>query len=203
MRQKARWIHGIALQGWERLGWIGPAGRNLDGAARPARAADSGGAGRCLSVAGGRGRARRGAAGGLAGALAPSPLLRFMIALSFASFAWRAVMRFAFTAREYGVVEGLISQSCAFRSPMSLRSWPGGARWWPISARWAATRSAGTRPAMAAIPLRSAQQAAAGDEAGLLPARPAADRAGAVAGRLGLGAGDDVGSGGSSRGESA
>ncbi len=36
-------------------------------------------------------------------------LLAFMIALSFVSFVWRATMRFAFTAREYGIAEGLIA----------------------------------------------------------------------------------------------
>ena len=39
----------------------------------------------------------------------PSALLLFLMLLSFISFAWRAAMRFAFTTREYGVIEGVIS----------------------------------------------------------------------------------------------
>ena len=39
--------------------------------------------------------------------LALSPALRLMLIVSFVGFCWRAVMRFAFTAREYGPVEGL------------------------------------------------------------------------------------------------
>ena len=35
------------------------------------------------------------------------PMLRSMLAISFASFVWRAMFRFGFTAREYGVAEGV------------------------------------------------------------------------------------------------
>ena len=45
--------------------------------------------------------------GGWQEALTPSPVLRFMLAMSFISFVWRVLMRFAFTAREYGAIEGL------------------------------------------------------------------------------------------------
>ena len=107
VRQKTRWIHGIALQGWDRLGW----------SARPVE----------LWM---RLRDRRGPltaivlfsayvllvlatflwAARLAGLGRPwqsDPLVEALIAANFASFAWRAAMRFAFTAREYGNVEGL------------------------------------------------------------------------------------------------
>ena len=36
----------------------------------------------------------------------PDPLLEVLLAVNFASFLLRAAMRFAFTAREYGVAEG-------------------------------------------------------------------------------------------------
>lgn len=109
VRQKARWIHGIALQGWERLGWQGRpvelwmALRDRRG---PLTAVVLAAAYLLLVIEGVLGAARL--AGWVEG-LAPSPLLAFMIAFSFVSFAWRAAMRFVFTSREYGVAEGLIS----------------------------------------------------------------------------------------------
>ena len=109
VRQKARWIHGIALQGWERLGWSGRpveiwmALRDRRG---PLTAVVLAAAYLLLVVAGILGAARL---AGWQGSLAPSPALRFMMALSVASFLWRAIMRFAFTTREYGAFEGLIS----------------------------------------------------------------------------------------------
>ncbi len=109
VRQKARWIHGIALQGWERLGWQGRpielwmALRDRRG---PLTAVVLAAAYLLLLIETILGAARL--AGWIDG-LAPTPLLSFMIALSFVSFAWRATMRFAFTTREYGVAEGLIA----------------------------------------------------------------------------------------------
>ncbi len=107
VRQKARWIHGIALQGWERLGWKGRpveiwmAVRDRRG---PMTAVVLAAAYLLLATTGVLGIAR------LAGwddGLAPSPLLRALILLSFASLAWRIAFRFIFTAREYGALEGL------------------------------------------------------------------------------------------------
>ena len=109
VRQKARWIHGIALQGWERLGWQGRpvelwmALRDRRG---PLTAVVLAAAYLLLVIEGILGAARL--AGWIEG-LVPSRLLAFMIALSFVSFVWRASMRFAFTTREYGLAEGLIS----------------------------------------------------------------------------------------------
>lgn len=108
-RQKARWIHGISLQGWDRLGW---AGRPVD---------------IWMSL-----RDRRGpltaivlsaaycmvlievmlVAADLAGwkrQVVPSPELEVMLTLCVAAFAWRAAWRFGFTAREYGLEEGVRS----------------------------------------------------------------------------------------------
>ncbi|MGC1270332.1 MAG: glycosyl transferase family protein [Croceibacterium sp.] len=106
VRQKARWVHGIALQGWDRLGWTGNV---LE----------------CWM----RLRDRRGPINALvlftgyallvlSGLLAlahelgahrvwiDDPLVRVLLLANFASFAWRALMRLAFTTREYGLAEG-------------------------------------------------------------------------------------------------
>jgi bacteriophage N4 adsorption protein B len=107
VRQKSRWIHGIALQGWERLGWKGRpvevwmAIRDRRG---PMTAVVLAAGYLLLAAAGLLGLAR------LAGwhdGLAPSRLLQAMIILSFVSLGWRIGFRVAFTAREYGVIEGL------------------------------------------------------------------------------------------------
>jgi bacteriophage N4 adsorption protein B len=108
VRQKTRWIHGIALQGWDRMGW----GSNF--------------VERWMAL-----RDRRGpltavvlAAAYLlliidaillgfsyAGYGAPRALslsLTIMLWASFAGFVWRSALRFAFTAREYGLAEGCL-----------------------------------------------------------------------------------------------
>ncbi|MEO6716443.1 MAG: glycosyl transferase family protein [Novosphingobium sp.] len=109
VRQKARWIHGIALQSWERLGWSGRpieiwmALRDRRG---PLTAVVLAAAYLLLMVEAVLAVARL---AGWQDWLAPSPALRFMIAMSSVSFVWRAGMRFAFTAREYGVIEGLLA----------------------------------------------------------------------------------------------
>ncbi|MGB7408801.1 MAG: glycosyl transferase family protein [Pontixanthobacter sp.] len=107
VRQKTRWIHGIAFQGWDRLGWSG----------RPAetwmRLRDRRGPFTALVLAAAYLLLILSAAGWIIGLLqnrAPpviSDTLALIVALNFASFAWRALWRFAFTAREYGIGEGL------------------------------------------------------------------------------------------------
>ncbi|MCR2834813.1 glycosyl transferase family protein [Parerythrobacter lacustris] len=109
VRQKTRWIHGIAFQAWDRLGWR----------SRPAevwmRMRDRRGplAAFVLSMAyallivstivwvlGGL---------GFGAPIETSPALEIVLWLNFASLAWRIVWRFGFTAREYGWAEGLRS----------------------------------------------------------------------------------------------
>jgi adsorption protein B len=107
VRQKTRWLHGIAFQGWERLGW------SRSPAESWMRLRDRRGpfAALVLAIAyvlvvlsgvsfvlGSLDRAP---------ALAVSPLLWWLLALNFAGLVWRAIFRFAFTAREYGMIEGL------------------------------------------------------------------------------------------------
>ena len=109
VRQKTRWMHGIAFQGWDRLGW----------SKRPAE----------LWM---RLRDRRGPLTALVLASAylmmvlwavllvadlfdlhqPRPLssgLRALLWLNFAGLVWRALFRFGFTASVYGVAEGLMA----------------------------------------------------------------------------------------------
>ncbi|RJY09083.1 glycosyl transferase family protein [Aurantiacibacter aquimixticola] len=116
VRQKSRWMHGIAFQGWDRLGWSGGAVEHWM-----------------------RMRDRRGPLSALvlltgyllfalalllsvldwAGYDRPwelTPALWWLLALNMAAFGWRAMMRFAFTAREYGAMEGL---RAVLRIPLS------------------------------------------------------------------------------------
>jgi adsorption protein B len=105
--QKSRWIHGIALQGWDRLGWSGGLAERwmrLRDRRGPFSAVVLFAAYLLLVMAGilwvagqfGFGRPWQ-----------PSGLLVAVLWINLASFAWRAAMRFAFTAREYGVAEGM------------------------------------------------------------------------------------------------
>lgn len=107
VRQKTRWVHGIAFQSWDRMGWSG----------RPVEL--------WMEL-----RDRRGPLTALVLCVAYAVLLvdaamlllnlagfpaehqisqplRVLAALSLFGFVWRAVLRALFTAREYGVAEGL------------------------------------------------------------------------------------------------
>jgi adsorption protein B len=116
VRQKTRWVHGIAFQSWDRLGWsrrpvdIWMALRDRRG---PLTALVMTAAYTLLVIEAILAVAR--AAGQLA-AMEQSPLMRAAITLSIAALAWRIVMRVLFTAREYGWVEGLRAM---FRIPVA------------------------------------------------------------------------------------
>jgi adsorption protein B len=107
VRQKSRWVLGISLQGWDRIGWSGGV---LEGWMR---ARDRRGPFAALVLLIGYALAVLTLLGGaamLAGVGEPvplTPLLEFLLLANLAAFAWRAAMRFAFAAREYGLVEGL------------------------------------------------------------------------------------------------
>ena len=107
VRQKGRWVHGIALQGWDRLGWDGGPGEWW------MRLRDRRGPLTALVLFTGYAMLLLGGVLWLAGSLGLmrpwqlDPLLIVLLAVNFASFVWRSAMRFAFTAREYGWREGL------------------------------------------------------------------------------------------------
>ncbi|HYD25450.1 MAG TPA: glycosyl transferase family protein [Croceibacterium sp.] len=107
VRQKARWVHGIALQGWDRLGWSGGLGEWW------MRLRDRRGPLTALVLFAGYAMFALGLvlvaahALGLARPWRMDPWLEVLIAINVAAFAWRAAMRFAFTAREYGWREGV------------------------------------------------------------------------------------------------
>lgn len=106
VRQKTRWLHGIAFQGWDRLGWHGsPAELWMRMRDRRGRltALVLGAAYLLLAVwpvlllARWAGAPVRPVASGI------EPLLWFNTVF----LAWRTAFRFAFTAREYGWREGI------------------------------------------------------------------------------------------------
>ncbi|HEY0312810.1 MAG TPA: glycosyl transferase family protein [Allosphingosinicella sp.] len=107
VRQKARWMAGIALLGWDRLGWRGGV------AERWMRLRDRQAPLAALLLAMGYLGfllwlllAARGVLGGAAPAPLP-PVLRWLIAANMVLLGWRLAMRFAFTAALYGWREGL------------------------------------------------------------------------------------------------
>jgi bacteriophage N4 adsorption protein B len=107
VRQKGRWVHGIALQGWDRLGWSGGPGEWW------MRVRDRRGPMTALVLFTGYIILFLGFAlwlAGIAGLVRPwqlDPLLVVLVAVNLVSFVWRAGMRYAFTAHEYGWREGL------------------------------------------------------------------------------------------------
>ncbi|QFT76971.1 glycosyl transferase family protein [Erythrobacter sp. THAF29] len=109
IRQKTRWVHGIALQGWDRTGW----GGNL--VERWMRARDRRGPMTALVLLLGYTLLALttlswSAIGlGYGEPVELSPLVRFILFANLVFFLWRALLRFGFTAREYGAAEGLRS----------------------------------------------------------------------------------------------
>lgn len=107
VRQKTRWVHGIAFQSWDRLGW----------SRRPVdlwmRLRDRRGPMTALVLAVAYlllVLMSLGWLGSLAGyGIAPdrSPLVIALLAVNLMGFLWRVAWRYAFTAREYGWAEGI------------------------------------------------------------------------------------------------
>ena len=109
VRQKTRWVHGIAFQGWDRMGWSlhpadlwmalrdrrGPLTALVLAAAYVLLVLDA-----ALVVLQRLDKVD---------SLAVSGPLKVMLVLSFAGFVWRASLRAAFTAHEYGWREGALA----------------------------------------------------------------------------------------------
>ena len=109
VRQKTRWLHGIAFQGWDRLGWRLHAGdmwMRLRDRRGPFTALVLAIAYVLLLLSG---LAWGLSLIGVAVPLPVSPLLKVVLAANLASLVWRIAMRFAFTAREHGLAEGLFA----------------------------------------------------------------------------------------------
>ena len=107
VRQKTRWVHGIAFQSWCRIGWKGGLLESW------MRAHDRRGPLTALVLLVGYTLLALtlvlwGATeAGLAPKLELSPFLKALIAVNFAAFIWRVSWRFGFTAQTYGWAEGL------------------------------------------------------------------------------------------------
>ena len=109
VRQKARWVHGIAFQGWDRLGWGGRAGGRWVGPRRRPGAplALVLFVAYLLVVIGGVIAAAEFA--GLVRPLPQPPGMQALILLCLVGLAWRMIMRLIFTTREYGLAEGVLA----------------------------------------------------------------------------------------------
>ena len=116
VRQKTRWVHGIALQGWNRVGWTS----NL--VETWMRARDRRGPFAALVLLAGYALLALTAALWVAqwfemtSPLILSPLANILLTLNMIAFLWRAAMRFAFTAQTYGWGEGI---RAVLRVPLS------------------------------------------------------------------------------------
>ena len=109
VRQKARWLGGIALSGWDRLGWSGGIGE------RWMRMRDRRGPLAALLLVAAYGAAFLWSQIWLAEALgAPikarlDPMLVRLLTINGWLLAWRVLMRACFTSYAYGLGEGLLS----------------------------------------------------------------------------------------------
>ena len=116
VRQKTRWVHGIALQGWDRTGWSGGLIESW------MRARDRRGPLTALVLLLGYTllvltlMISMAASFGLGEPLELSPLLVWLLLANLGFFIWRAMWRFAFTARNYGIAEGVFA---VFRIPLT------------------------------------------------------------------------------------
>ncbi|WP_432201023.1 glycosyl transferase family protein [Erythrobacter sp. W53] len=109
VRQKTRWIQGIALQGWDRIGWQGGLAQKW------MQMRDRRGpfASILLAMAYALvlliGFTWAAAQMGLVNSVPLSPVVSSLLAANLMAFFWRFVARWAFTTREHGIWQGLLS----------------------------------------------------------------------------------------------
>lgn len=109
VRQKARWVGGIAFAGWDRLGWRGGLGE------RWMRMRDRRGPLAALLMIAGYAAAliwlQLGIAAGLGApvAFSLSPALETLLTINAALLGWRVLMRAGFVTSAYGLGQGLLS----------------------------------------------------------------------------------------------
>ncbi|MES2903051.1 MAG: glycosyl transferase family protein [Pseudomonadota bacterium] len=109
VRQKARWIGGIALSGWERLGWSGGFGE------RWMRMRDRRGPLAALLLVAGYAAILLwpqlwiAAMLGAPTSLTVSPTLGFLLTVNAALLVWRILVRAGFVTATYGLAQGLLS----------------------------------------------------------------------------------------------
>lgn len=109
VRQKARWMLGIALSGWDRMGWRGGV------AERWMRLRDRKSVLAAVLLLAGYASALLWGAMWLGAQVAggaeaqASPLLTALLQVNLLLFGWRLLVRFAFVSAAYGAVEGLRS----------------------------------------------------------------------------------------------
>ena len=109
VRQKTRWVHGIALQGWDRLGWQGSLRQ------RWMTLRDRRGPFAAMLIAIAYLLVALGAIihfashMGVVEPIQSSPALTLLLWLTSLGFVWRLIMRAVFTAREYGLQQGLLA----------------------------------------------------------------------------------------------
>lgn len=107
VRQKTRWVHGIALQGWDRLGWQGSLVQRwmtLRDRKGPLAALLLLVAYSLVALAIMMEVAAR---AGMAPDVELASGLELLLLVTLAGLVWRVLLRAVFTAREYGAAEGL------------------------------------------------------------------------------------------------
>ncbi len=109
VRQKSRWILGIAFQGWDRLGWDMRA-RDWWMIQRDRRGPLAALVMACsYALIGFEAVLGIGRLVGLPGAVPVSGFLQGLLLVCLAGLGWRLVNRFAFTTAEYGLGQGLLA----------------------------------------------------------------------------------------------
>jgi len=112
VRQKTRWIHGISLQGWDRLGWemrVVDIWMSIRDRRGPLTALVLFAAYILLVVEGLLGGARLWLGADMPQSPAVSAFMRYSMDVCAMGLVWRSFMRGLFTAREYGWKEGLLA----------------------------------------------------------------------------------------------